>query len=818
MPVSHDHPVHLYKAWHFWEEMLLQGRLRGWSSYWFFGYPAEELYPIGPDLWVAAFRALTLGALTWEATYSLAFTGVFAFAGWAVYSFGRRTLGATAGFVAALLWLLDPGAYREGGWSYTVDWAVWVQILAMAFALLALGKLRDVLERGRARDWVAAGLLFAAALLSHPMNVLVLGVALPLWILARITAGARPAGQELAATGGTLGLGVLLAGFWLLPMLARKAWTSDIGDLWTPMDPVARGLLDGTVFAGVWPAAVLAGLAGGFIGLGRRRWAPTFLLAFSAAFLFAATSTAFHELDLAAISAAFGKIQYQRLLIPAKAGLFLLAGYGVSAAVDAVRTRAAPPPLPGRGRRWRSLGLAALAAAALAPFVRPAAEQLLERHLEGVGGLTLDTGAPGQEDFRDFLAWSAAEWERDGRFWRIAYDLGYHDHTTMAAPVHNRTPYYKVGYTPAKLFRHAPEEASPALYRALSVRFVVTRQPLRGPDFEEVARFGALRVLRFTGYREERWALDGPGEVEALEFGEERIRLRLEGVEPGTRLCLHVAAYPRWRARLDGHEVPLEAVPAVPGGEPMLMELPVENGLLELDYVARGPDVLGWLATLAGLGLCALILAAAGSPALAARLRPRTEPLGLKIRRGAPWAAGAAVAVAVAVVALRLHAAGYGGMGGDRLSRLLPEASISLASRPCDDRRGDRWYCSDREWNYVGRTAQRFDGAFQPCVWAHPADDGPLEIRFPSVRLGAALTGHHGIADSGRSRGRGGAPVTVTVLADGEVLGALEAREGRGWAPVSLDTSAQEGEDVELILRITAPRAGRRHFCFDYRL
>jgi uncharacterized membrane protein len=71
--------VHLYKAWHFWDEMLLHGRLRGWSSYWFFGYPAEELYPIGPDLWVALSRAATLGLLSWEATYGLAFVGVFAF-------------------------------------------------------------------------------------------------------------------------------------------------------------------------------------------------------------------------------------------------------------------------------------------------------------------------------------------------------------------------------------------------------------------------------------------------------------------------------------------------------------------------------------------------------------------------------------------------------------------------------------------------------------------------------------------------------------------------------------------------------------------
>ena len=121
MPLSHDHPVHLYKAWHFWDEMLLSGRLRGWSSYWFFGYPAEELYPIGPDIWVALFRVGTLGLFSWDTTYGLAFVGVFALAAYAMYSFGKRYFTAGAGFIAAMLWIFDRGDYREGGWSYTVD-------------------------------------------------------------------------------------------------------------------------------------------------------------------------------------------------------------------------------------------------------------------------------------------------------------------------------------------------------------------------------------------------------------------------------------------------------------------------------------------------------------------------------------------------------------------------------------------------------------------------------------------------------------------------------------------------------------------------
>ena len=816
MPVSHDHPVHLYKAWHFWDEMLLQGRLRGWSSYWFFGYPAEELYPIGPDLWVALFRALTFGTLSWEATYSLSFVGVFAFSGWAVYAFARRYFGIAAGLVAASLWLLDPGAYREGGWSYTVDWAVWVQILAMAFLLLALAKLDDVLERGRPRDWAAAGLLFGAALLSHQMNVLLLGLGLPLYVLARATAGGRPLGRDAARTGGALALGVLIAGFWLLPMLARKGWTTNIGDLWSPMETAARGLVNGRIFGNVWPAAVLAGLAGAVIGVARSKWIVVFLATLSGALIFAATSTAFHDLDLFSVASAFGKLQYQRLLIPAKVGIFILAGYAVRVGWDAVQARRGPPPLPRRGRALRAVGLALLVSAVLAPFARPMLSELKEHHLKGVGALEVDEEHRDHEDYLAFLEWSREQWDDSEVFYRIAYELDYHDHTMMAAPVHNRTPYYKIGYTPAKLFKHAPEESGAGLYRALSVKYVVTRRSKRGSDWDPVARFGRIRVYRFDRFDADRWRLDGPGTVDAVEFGEERIHLALSGTEPGTRLRLHVGNHPRWRVRMNDELLDVDEVPAVPGGPPMLMEVPVEDGDLVIEYVTRVPDALGWVATLLGLGLCGLLLAASWRPTWAARLAAPLAAPARWVVRLAPWAVAAAGLLVVAFIGLRLHGASYGGMDDDDLAGHLPDAEITMAGAPCGDRQGDRFFCSDKAWNYVGRTVQRFDGAFHSCIWAHPSDQGPLEIRIPRVRLGETIAGHHGIADSGRSKGHHGGAVDVELLADGARLGRLSVREHQGWAPVSVDTSDRAGDEVELLLRISAKKAGRRHFCFDY--
>jgi hypothetical protein len=828
MPLSHDHPVHLYKAWHFWEEMLLDGRLRGWSSYWFFGYPAEELYPIGPDLWVALFRLVTLGLASWETTYGLAFVGVFALAAYAVYSFGRRFFGPAAGVVAGLLWILDRGDYREGGWSYTVDWAVWVQILAMAFALLALGRLQDALDRGKPRDYAIAGALFAAALLSHPMNVIVFGVGIPLYLLTRWLGAGKPIGREIAITAAVAAIGVALAGFWFLPMMARSGWTTSIGDLWRPLSQTSKALLDGSVFANVWPLPVALGLIGAALGLAMKRWVAIFLLLLAAVMLFASTSTAFHELSLISIAKAFSKIQYQRLVIPAKACLYLLAGFAIAQLVDRVQawrearkgTRpdwakadAGPAGIP----EVRAALLAALVCLILSPFVRPALEQLGSSYFRTIGSLVLKRSIHYWDDYQRFLTWSAKKRAESKTFYRISYELDRHNHLMMGAPAYNQTPYYKVGYTPAKLFKHVTETTEDPLYRALSVQYVVSQHPLSRPGLVQETRFGGIFVYRFSGYRPERYTLTGPGRVEVQTFEEEKIRLKITGAGSGSRLKVHVANYGRWRAELDGAALTIKEAPVHGTTSPMLMEVPVKDGVLEFDYVMRGVDVAGSLASLAGIAVVVLLVLAGRREALAARLREKLGWLGPLVVRYAGWAALAALILVAGAITHRL-ARGGTGMAEDSLSRLLPSAKVSQAGRPCTDQRGDAWFCSGRSWNYVGPTTNMFNGSFIPCIWAHPVDEGPLEIRIPRVTLGQALVGHHGLADGAVDGFAGGAPVQLEIAVNGQVVEKLVRPNQKGWVGFRVDTSSHAGRQAELKLTISTARAGGRHYCFDARI
>ncbi len=255
LPGVGDHAVHLHKLWFLWERLLPRGRLSGFSSYWFLGEPVGELYPPGQDLWTAAVHALTLGQLSWERAYGLAFVGFYVLSAWCLYDLGRRFFGRFAGFVAALLWLLDPGAWEQGGWHYQVFYGVWGQSLAQTLLLPALWRVIRFLEEGRRADLGLAGLLLGLSLICHPMNLILIamvGAALALaWRLREL--------RDLGRLGAAIGLGLLASASFLLPFLARSAYARNIGGAGVSSDEIITELSRGELLAGFPVAEQRAG-------------------------------------------------------------------------------------------------------------------------------------------------------------------------------------------------------------------------------------------------------------------------------------------------------------------------------------------------------------------------------------------------------------------------------------------------------------------------------------------------------------------------------------------------------------------------------
>ena len=126
-----------------------------------------------------------------------------------------------------------------------------------------------------------------------------------------------------------------------------------------------------------------------------------------------------------------------------------------------------------------------------------------------------------------------------------------------------------------------------------------------------------------------------------------------------------------------------------------------------------------------------------------------------------------------------------------------------------------RFSCSDKAWNYVGRSEVRVGGAIRRCIWAHPTARGPLHVVFPEVAMGEALLGHHGYGDVSFAKQRRRGSTTARVLVEGKEIGVLKAPKEKGWNSWTLDTRDFAGETRDVEWVISAKNTGKEHYCFD---
>lgn len=649
MPMSADHTVHLTRIVLTAERLVSSGSLSGWEPTWFFGFPLGELYPQLGDLLILAIRALSFGALGWESAYAIGFYLVFAIQGLVLLRIGRLFgLGPWPGLIAALLMLTDAGFTREGGWMYTVYFGVWPQALANSLAWLGLGEVARALgwlpneakapePREGVRATVIAGLCFGAALLAHPIALpsLVLGGALILITLVPRAPVPWRVGVVRCALAGSLGL--LLAAWWLVPMLQHKAWMASYGWLYAPLEVMLRWLIEDGRWAQRMPAAVgfaaILGLVLASVGVGR---AARFVALYAVVQWLLASDDAFWQLRLDRLSEGFTHIQYQRFLIGAKPGLYLCAGLAVSApAVWARRLWLAR-------ERFERSWLAIVGAIALTPISVALALWVLDdsratmREFE-VGVVEIER-VPGDPEFdshyREFLDWGRAQWDVREQDYRIAIETARNHHLFMDAPIWTATPQYKLGFTPGDNFVHKPESGRREVLDALGVRYVVGFDPRGRVRPSEVARFGPIYVREHKGEAKPLAWLDGDGTIEIVEADLRAglVRARVHDVTRGARITFAIAGYPRWKLFVDGeplewYEQPVwgDKLPATiatrehgdlrggkargdDGSEPTLIaaELPwgTNDADIELRYEARGgvellaelASVLGWIA------------------------------------------------------------------------------------------------------------------------------------------------------------------------------------------------------------------------------
>mgnify|MGYP001286132883 CR=1 FL=1 len=840
-PLSADHTVHLTRIW-MWSDALASGQLRGWSSTWFLGTPVGELYPVLGDLIVIAVRVLSLGLLDWHQSYAIGLTLAFVIPAWCMVRAGRALgLGPIPGIVAGVLLLVDAGAYREGGWTYTMTFGVWPQHLSTGLTWLGLSELAVACtsdDPQLARRRIATGALATGgALLAHPMAMLGFAIGGPLLVLVvgpRPWSNLRPTVAR-ALVGGALGLAV--AAWWVGPMLAHRGWMASYGWLWQPLRWMAEEASEGrwaqhmpeavgmTVSLGLVALAVVGGRRGRFFG------------AYALVMWLLAAKDTVWALRLDLVSEGFTHLQYQRFLTAAKPGLWLAAGFAVGGLAELGR------------RTWRSrwpnaslarpLAVAlGVGAVGLAGWIVADTRPVMDEHDVGRIQLTrANEASPLDDEYPQVVQWLHERWaaRADGEYWRVTVDAPRNLHWFMDLPVLTGAPLYKEGFTPGDNFVHKPESAHPKVLDAARVRYVVASRR-RGGRGQVVAEFGDLRILERPDATALPLAwLDGPGTVEVLEAGEDGapVRVRVSGTDGPTRLTFAISGYPRWSVTHDGnelqaYEVPIftmakdGSAPAVAtyadrrggllrggkaegddGTEPTLLAVDVTDGEVVLEYHSRTlRDVLYLLASVVALAIIGVLWWPVGR--VPARVQAWSDKIGAGIDRLRPLGHGAIVAGLVVVLAVGVVL---------KVRRGRVEESTRAFGHVLDSHAQTQGARAD----YL-----KAGMLIRPAVVIDRRRNGPAVIALPNVTLTDTLTGWYAIDDDAAKLRRNGAHrlriVARTSAGEVVLMPDRPVLHRAGLVPLSIDTSPWAGQTVQLQVVVESTGKSPPPLGFDLQL
>ena len=201
--------------------LLAHGRLTGWSPEWFDGYPSLTFYFPLPSL------LISLGSFL--IPYNIAFKLVTVLglvslpvAAWAFGRLSRMASPAPACLaIATLPFLFDRTYQIDGGNIASTLAGEFAFSISLSIALVFLGVVARGLTTGRQR--ALAALLLALCLLCHLIPALFAGVGAMILTLMRLD---RRRAWWLVSMGAT---GVAVTGFWLVPLILRSAYTSNMG-------------------------------------------------------------------------------------------------------------------------------------------------------------------------------------------------------------------------------------------------------------------------------------------------------------------------------------------------------------------------------------------------------------------------------------------------------------------------------------------------------------------------------------------------------------------------------------------------------------
>jgi hypothetical protein len=212
--------------------------LTGWDPGWYDGYPAYTFYFVLPDVLVA----VAAHVISYDVAFKLATvlgSVLLPVCAWAAGRlFGLREPVPAALAAATLPFLFDSTWTIYGGNLFSTLAGEYPYSLSVALLVLFLGLFARGVRTGRHRGWAAV--VLAACLLAHvvPGALAIVGAAA--LTLVELAPNPLRLGDEAEAVDrgpvltrvwwavSTVGLGLLLAAWWLVPFLAQTAYSTSM--------------------------------------------------------------------------------------------------------------------------------------------------------------------------------------------------------------------------------------------------------------------------------------------------------------------------------------------------------------------------------------------------------------------------------------------------------------------------------------------------------------------------------------------------------------------------------------------------------------
>ena len=228
------------------ETLLLHGHLTGWDPGWYDGFPLYTFYFTLPDLFIA------IGG--WVIPYDVAFkmgtilgSVLLPVCAWACGRFFRlRPPLPTLLAAATLPFLFDYTFTIYGGNLFSTLAGEYAFSFSLSLAILFLGLFACAVREGRYRGWAAV--VLAGCVLSHIVpGLYALGGAVILTVIELLparwgiadsrlrlwrndeTAEPVPRTRILWWAASTVGIGLLLSGWWLVPFGLEHAYSTSMG-------------------------------------------------------------------------------------------------------------------------------------------------------------------------------------------------------------------------------------------------------------------------------------------------------------------------------------------------------------------------------------------------------------------------------------------------------------------------------------------------------------------------------------------------------------------------------------------------------------